>query len=150
LKWVVRVLVVLVVLFALAQLVPYGRSHANPPVTGEPTWSDPAVKALATRACYDCHSNQTVWPWYANIAPISWVVQFDVDGGRSKLNFSTWGAAQGEGENPVEAVRGGGMPPWFYPLMHPNAKLSAAERTQLADGLQALTTSSAGAVPAGN
>jgi cytochrome c551/c552 len=144
-KWVVRVLVLLVVLFALAQIVPYGRSHSNPPVTSEAPWTDPAVKTLARDACYDCHSNETVWPWYANIAPVSWVMQWDVDSGRKNLNFSEWGTARGESDDPAGAVRDGSMPLWFYPPMHPNAKLTPAERAQLADALQALSSGAPGA-----
>jgi hypothetical protein len=50
------------------QLVPYGRAHTNPPVTGEPTWDAPGTRALAKQACFDCHSNETEWPAYAHIA----------------------------------------------------------------------------------
>jgi hypothetical protein len=73
-----------VILLVGIQVIPYGRSHTNPPVTGEPAWDSPKTRELAVRACYDCHSNQTVWPWYSHIAPISWLVQQDVDEGRRK------------------------------------------------------------------
>ena len=77
-------------LFLLAiQLIPYGRAHANPPVLAEPAWDSPATRDLAVRACFDCHSNETVWPWYSNIAPVSWLVQRDVDGGRNKANATS-------------------------------------------------------------
>ena len=150
-KWLVRALVALFVLFVLAQLVPYGRTHSNPPVTNEAPWTDPAVKKLAQVACYDCHSNETVWPWYANIAPMSWIMQWDVAGGREHLNFSQWGTGSQE-EDLAEAVRDGSMPLWFYVPMHPKAKLTPAERTQLADGLQALSAggAAAGGAPTGN
>ena len=59
----------IVVLFVLLQLVPYGRDHANPPVRQEPAWDAPRTRELAGRACFDCHSNQTLWPWYASVAP---------------------------------------------------------------------------------
>src|SRR5581483_2821093 len=81
-------------LFLLAQAVPYDRSHTNPPVTAEPRWDSPQTRELAARACFDCHSNLTTWPWYSNVAPISWLVQRDVDGGRSALNFSEWNKPQ--------------------------------------------------------
>ena len=81
----------LVALFVLIQLVPYGRNHANPPVVKEPEWVSPQTRQLAKRACFDCHSNESVWPWYSNIAPVSWLVQNDVDEGRRRLNFSEWG-----------------------------------------------------------
>jgi hypothetical protein len=79
-----------VVLFGLIQLVPYGRDHTNPPVVAEPAWDSPQTRALAVRACFDCHSNETVWPWYSNVAPASWLVQRDVDDGRRRLNWSEW------------------------------------------------------------
>ncbi|HEX2864506.1 MAG TPA: heme-binding domain-containing protein, partial [Deinococcales bacterium] len=82
-------LLALLAAFLLIQLVPYGRAHAAPAVTGEPAWPAGA-RQLAVRACFDCHSNQTVWPWYSNIAPVSWLVQHDVDEGRHWLNFSQW------------------------------------------------------------
>ncbi len=142
-------LVAIVALLVIIQLVPYGRSHANPPVVQEPAWNSPDTRALAQRACFDCHSNETVWPWYANVAPMSWLVQRDVDEGRSKMNFSEWGVARsaesaGEGEreseNPTEeipdVVREGEMPPLQYMLIHTNAHLSDTEKDQLISGLQ--------------
>ncbi len=78
----------------LIQLIPVDKS--NPPVVSEPTWDSPQTRALAKDACFDCHSNETVWPWYAKIAPSSWLLAQDVDEGRSALNFSEWG--QGEME----------------------------------------------------
>lgn len=117
------------------QLIPYGRSHANPPVTGEPTWDTPATRALAKQACFDCHSNETVWPGYASIAPVSWLVQHDVDEGRAVLNFSEWPRPQKEAKEAVEVLREGEMPPAAYTLVHAHARLSAGERDQLAQGL---------------
>ena len=64
-KWFLAAVVVM-------QLVPYGRDHSNPPVTAEPNWDSPETRALFKRACFDCHSNETVWPWYAYVAPFSW------------------------------------------------------------------------------
>ena len=119
------------------QLVPYGRSHTNPPVLAEPRWNSPQTRELARRACFDCHSNLTTWPWYSSIAPVSWLVQRDVDGGRSSLNFSEWNRPQDGAGDAVEAVAGGSMPPWFYPLLHPKANLSSAEKQKLEAGLAA-------------
>ena len=73
-------LVLGVIVFAAIQLVPFGHDHTNPPVVAEPAWDSPETRAFAVTACFDCHSNQTVWPWYSNIAPVSWLVQRDVDG----------------------------------------------------------------------
>ena len=123
--------------FVLAQAVPYGRSHTNPPVKAEPRWNSPQTRALAARACFDCHSNLTKWPWYSNVAPVSWLTQRDVDGGRAALNFSEWNRPQDGAGDIAEAISGGSMPPWFYPLMHPKAKLSQGDQQKLIAGLAA-------------
>ena len=137
----------MIVVVLLIQLVPYGRNHANPPVIKEPVWDSPQTQALAERACFDCHSNKTVWPWYSNIAPASWLVQRDVDEGRSRMNLSECGVPRqggegGEGGEGNEAfseageeVLSGGMPPAQYLPLHPNARLTMAEREALVRGL---------------
>ena len=117
------------------QLVPYGREHANPPVTGEPTWDAPETRTLAKQACFDCHSNETEWPAYASIAPASWLVQRDVNEGRAVLNFSEWPRPQKEAKEAAEAVLEGEMPPAAYRLVHSHAHLSTADRDRLAQGL---------------
>ena len=117
------------------QLVPYGRDHTNPPVTGEPTWDSPATRVLAKRACFDCHSNETQWPLYASVAPASWLVQHDVNEGRAVLNFSEWRRPQEEAKEAPEAVGEGEMPPAAYALVHAHARLNAADRQRLAQGL---------------
>lgn len=124
-------------LLVLAQAVPYGRNHSNPPVTKEPAWDSPRTRALAVRACYDCHSNETKWLWYSNIAPVSWLVQRDVDSGRSALNFSEWDKPQDVSAGDIAEAIHGGMPPWFYTLIHRNAALNATEKNQLISGLNA-------------
>lgn len=125
-------LATLVVLFALAQLVPYGRDHSNPKVETTPDWTSASIETLAMDACGDCHSNLTTWPWYANVAPGSWLIQHDVDEGRSVFNWST-GCA--EAEEVREVLDEGEMPPVQYELLHPKARLSDAEARRLADGL---------------
>jgi heme-binding protein len=134
LRWVgIGLVVVLVAL----QLVPYGRRHTNPPGRVEPRWDGPATRALAVRACYDCHSNETVWPWYSHVAPISWLAQYDVDEGRRKLNFSEWDRPQKEAHESAKTVRKREMPPWFYVAIHPDARLTAEETRALISGLEA-------------
>lgn len=125
--------------FLLIQIVPYGRNHNNPPVTSEPAWNNPQTRELAQQACFDCHSNETVWPWYSNIAPVSWLVQHDTEDGRRQLNFSTWneGGKGRELEEITEVVAEGEMPPAMYLIMHPEARLTAAEKQALIDGLRA-------------
>jgi len=122
--------------FVLIQIVPFGRNHTNPPVTKEPAWDSPQTRQLVKRACFDCHSNETVWPWYSNIAPVSWLTARDVNGGRRHLNFSEWDKPQRHAGHVVEETKGGDMPPWFYLPMHPDAKLSAAEQAALIAGIQ--------------
>ena len=103
-KWVVRGLAALVLLLLAVQLVPFGRDHANPPVTQEVRWDSTRTRELAVGACYDCHSNLTTWPWYSNVAPVSWLVYADVQGGREALNFSEWDKPQGEESSDVAEV----------------------------------------------
>ena len=134
--WKIRLRWLLGALAALSvamQLVPYGHS-TNPPIRQEPAWDSPSTRDLAVRACYDCHSNQTVWPWYAWIAPISWLIRSDVDEGRGKLNFSEWDRPQREARRAGTQVQRGAMPPWYYTLMHAPANLSPGERQSLVRG----------------
>ena len=81
------------VAFIAIQLVPLNRT--NPPVQGDFRGSAEVVSVLR-RACYDCHSNETVWPWYSRVAPLSWVIAHDVNEGRAALNFSTWNQLSAE------------------------------------------------------
>jgi len=120
----------------LIQFIPFGRNHLNPPATGEPSWNSPATRALFRRACFDCHSSQTVWPWYSHIAPVSWLVQRDVNGGRSHLNFTQWDRPQRHATDVSAQVKRGDMPPWFYLPMHPEARLTEAEKQALTDGAE--------------
>ncbi len=140
-----------ILLFLLIQLVPVWAAQTNPPVVSEPQWNSPQTRALAVRACFDCHSNQTTWPWYSRVAPISWLVTSDVIRGRNRLNFSEWGVPRSGGEGGEGGERGGregggevgrtitrgSMPPWYYILLHPSAQLTDAEKQQLIQGLQA-------------
>jgi hypothetical protein len=135
--WFGRLVALLAVVAVALQLVPYGRSHTNPRVLQEPSWSDPEVRTLAARACFDCHSNETVWPWYSHVAPISWLVQRDVDEGRRVLNFSEWNRSQPEATESAEALAEGEMPPRVYLPLHPGAKLSQVERQLLTRGFAA-------------
>lgn len=133
-----RICIGLEAVFFLIQLVPYGRNHTNPPVRQEPRWNTPETRELARRACFDCHSNETRWPWYSHVAPVSWLVQHDVDEGREHLNFSEWDRPQDDAGEASEVVREKEMPPWFYLPTHPGANLSAQAREQLAAGFDAM------------
>lgn len=92
----------------------------------------PQVASILKRACNDCHSNNTVWPWYSHIAPVSWAIARDVREGRAHLNLSEWTRVDAEGEKPdlgelCEQARAGKMPPRSYTRLHPQAKLSGAD-----------------------
>jgi hypothetical protein len=117
----------------VSQLVPIDRT--NPPVEEDiPAPSE--VKAILKRACYDCHSNETVWPWYSRVAPVSWLVAWDVQEGREELNFSTWNRYSAKQrvkkiKESWEEIEEGEMPPWFYVPLHPEARLANQERDRL-------------------
>jgi hypothetical protein len=139
-RWLPRAALALVVLLGLIQLVPYGHGK-NPPVTKAAVWPSAAGQALAEDACYDCHSNLTKRWWATEIAPASWLAQADVDGGREVLNFSEWDKPQAALDEVTESVLSGSMPPLQYKLFHGNARLSDAQRRQLADALTQLYAS---------
>jgi hypothetical protein len=86
-------------------------------------------------ACYDCHSNETHWPWYSHVAPMSWLVQHDVENGHQELNFSTW---DGDSDDLAGVVTDGEMPPRNYTFLHPDARLSAEEKAAPIRDLEAL------------
>lgn len=130
------IIVAIIGALAVIQLVPYGRHHTNPAVTGEPAWDRPTTRDLAVRACFDCHSNQTHWPWYSNVAPTSWLLQHHVDEGREALNFSEWPHGAKEAGEAADSVLDNSMPPPSYELLHPSARLSEAEKRQLVEGLR--------------
>jgi len=138
------VVAVLVLGFIAIQFVPYGREHTNPPVSGEPAWDTAQTQALFMQACGDCHSNETTWPWYTNIAPVSWRIQNHVDEGRERLNVSAWGTGEQEADHAAEQVESGDMPPGDYLLLHPAARLADADRRALIDGLTATFGSEGG------
>lgn len=144
-KWWVRIALGLLGTFVVIQLVPYGRDHTNPPIAGEPAWDTTTTRALAKQACFDCHSNETEWPAYASIAPVSWLVQHDVDEGRAALNFSEWTRPQQEAGDAPKELRDGDMPPAAYKLVHAHARLGAADVDRLVQGLtQTLATAADG------
>ncbi len=136
-KWLIRGVIAAAALFLLAQVVPYGRDHTNPPVTQSIKWNSPRTEQLAAGACNDCHSNLTNWKWYSNIAPASWLIYRDVQEGRANLNFSEWNKPQAEAGDIVEVVQSGSMPPLQYKPLHSGARLSSTERDELARGLRA-------------
>ncbi len=117
----------------LAQFVPVQRS--NPPATGDVS-APPAIEATLRRACYDCHSNETRWPWYSRVAPISWLAVHEVELGRKQINFSEWGeyypaTRKRKLQWTDRALREEKMPPWSYRIVHPDVRLTGEDRAAL-------------------
>lgn len=152
-----RLIVGFIVLIALVQFIPV--QHSNPKAADPVVFADPNAEAIAKRSCYDCHSNQTTWPWYSYVAPFSWYTINHVEEGRSRLNFSDVAATlaqpqRGEGgesgeqpttadlaEHAAKTINNGEMPPSYYTLIHKDAILSAADKATLIAGInQALTS----------
>ncbi len=126
----------LLFLFIMLQIFPYGRNHDNPPIIAEPAWDTPQTRELFFKACGNCHSNETKYPWYSNVAPISWIVQHDVDMARRMLNISEWGTRTNKAFYAEEQIAEGEMPLPSYLRFHPEAKLSDQEKVLLIRGLQ--------------
>lgn len=133
LKWLKRVGVVLFIALLAAQLVPVMR---NNPIERNYLEAPEGVQGLLRRSCNDCHSHETQWPWYARLAPASFLIARDVKEGRKKLNFSIWDSydenrrARKKKEIAKE-VGNATMPPWYYVPLHPQTKLSAEEQEQI-------------------
>lgn len=136
LKWIG---IGIVITLACIQVVRPDRT--NPPVDPAMTLQastqvPPEVQAIFERSCYDCHSNQTVWPWYTNVAPVSWFIADHVKDGREELSFSEWGAyppkkADHKLEEICEMVEKGEMPLESYLILHGGAKLSEPDKQTL-------------------
>jgi len=127
-----RIILIVVFFLIIIQFIPLDRS--NPPAESEIQVS-PEIHTLLRQSCYDCHSHQTVWPWYSKIAPVSWLVAHDVKEGREHLNFSNWGSYTEREkikqlEEIKEVLEKNEMPLSTYLLMHPEARLSS-EQTDL-------------------
>ena len=135
-RWLFRLFVLGLVVFLAIQLVPYGKDHTNPSTVRELKWDSNETRTLAVAGCFACHSNLTEWPWYTEIAPISWLTTRDVNDGRAVLNFSEWQRPQDvDLQQVISAIRGKGMPPLQYRLIHSVARLSDTERQALEQGL---------------
>jgi hypothetical protein len=142
-KW--RVLRWLVVIFAcLFILAQFSRPARTNPVVDQSLALEsrvqvsPLVSAIIDRSCSDCHSNKTRWPWYSNVAPVSWFVIDHVNEGRQNLNFSEWGRytkrdTDGLLKQICQEVKAGAMPLSSYTPLHPGSKLSAEDKKTLCD-----------------
>jgi len=121
-----RIVVVGFVVFIAIQFIPVART--NPPITGDIP-APPEIKTLLRNSCYDCHSQETVWPWYCHVAPVSWLVAGDVHKARKTVNFSTWTEYSPAKQSVLldvaaEEITGRDMPPLPYTWMHRAARLS--------------------------
>ena len=124
--------------FALIQFIPYGKDHTNPEVKSEIKWDTKKTKELFEKACADCHSNTTKYPWYSNIAPVSWLIAHDIKEGREHFNISMIGyQKRNKQKDAAEEIQEGEMPPLIYILNHSEAKLSKEETKELVNGLKA-------------
>ena len=127
--------IVLVALFLAAQF--YQPERTNPPVDDAKTIFaslnvPPDVRSVLERSCADCHSHNTVWPWYSHIAPTSWLTARDVKNGRKSMNLSLWGTYKkskqaGKLDDISEQLTGDKMPLKPYRMMHPGSVLSKSE-----------------------
>ncbi|TGM56791.1 heme-binding protein [Leptospira vanthielii] len=125
-----RIFLILLGVFLILQFFPVART--NPPVTSE-IQTTPEIKEVLKRSCYDCHSNETIWPKYSYIFPASLLISHHVEEGREELNFSEFGLLAERKQNKKiyevwEQVDEGEMPPKDYLLLHPSAKLSDKEK----------------------
>ena len=137
--WMKRLVPAVIGLLILIQLI--RPSTVNPPIDSKQEIAahltvEPAVQSIFDRSCNDCHSNQTVWPWYSHVAPVSWLVASDVNDGRRHVNFSGWGMYPIEkSEKLLEAickeVQEGDMPPLQYTPLHRASKLTKADQEEI-------------------
>ncbi|HUA68441.1 MAG TPA: heme-binding domain-containing protein [Candidatus Saccharimonadales bacterium] len=143
LHWLKWCFIGAVALFAALQIA--NPSHTNPPVkTDFLTVMDPPPKitAMFRSACYDCHSNETRWPWYSYVAPVSWQVAQDVRGGRKHVNLSEWpedkpDLARKKLKDMSDEIDDDDMPLGKYTLIHADARLTEAQRNELTQWLDA-------------
>ncbi len=125
----------LLLIGGVMQLVPYGWTKTNPPVTAEAPWPDAEAEAIARESCYSCHSNETDWPAYSYVAPMSWLVRRDVDRGREALSFSEWGD-ESDPDDAADEIEDGTMPPSQYTAIHRGARLTDEEAATLIAALE--------------
>ena len=139
-----KILIILVVLFAAIQFFRIDR--INPKVDPQKdffTISNPPeeIRTIFKNSCYDCHSNQTIYPWYSNIAPVSWMLKSHINKGRENMNFSEWGDYSPDEQKDIletcqEKIKADEMPLSSYTLIHSNAKFDEKKKALLFDWLK--------------
>ncbi|MCU1369431.1 MAG: Cytochrome c [Ilumatobacteraceae bacterium] len=135
---------VLVGVFLVMQLVPYGWTHSNPPVTSAAPWPNAEAETIARQSCYACHSNETDWPAYSYVAPMSWLVRSDVDAGRAEMNFSEWDPQDNKAHDAIEEIDEGNMPLPKYTAIHRGAELTDEEQATLSAALDQMASNRSG------
>ncbi|HHH50693.1 MAG TPA: cytochrome C [Saprospiraceae bacterium] len=145
-KWLKRIGLGLIVFLVLAQFVRIDKT--NPPVQAENDFinmmnASPNITAMLKTSCYDCHSYETKYPWYTNVAPVSWWIRAHINGAREELNFSEWGTYSDKRkkhklEECAELIGEDEMPLKSYLLQHAEARLSAAQKTELVNWFKSL------------
>lgn len=127
-----KILFGLLGIFFLIQFIPVDRN--NPEIKNEPQWDSPQTRELTKNACFDCHSNQTDYPWYSYLAPMSWIIKKHISEGREQLNFSEWNN-EFDAEEIADEIREGEMPLFSYQLLHSHARLTKEQTDSLILGL---------------
>ncbi len=147
-KIIRKILVVLLIILVLIQFVRIDKTNPTTDSTKDfiiVTNPDTETATILKTSCYDCHSNESTYPWYTNIAPVSWWIKHHIDEAREELNFSEWGnykpkKANHKMEEAVELVEEGEMPMSSYTLIHGSAKLSEAQKEKLITFFNSLRT----------
>jgi hypothetical protein len=132
-KYLMYIVLAGLAVFVLIQFIPVDRT--NPPITQEPTWSSPEARALVKEHCFQCHSNETEWPWYSYIAPGSWLIKWDVVNAHEAFNFSEWDTNRGSLDEMIETIQEGEMPPIQYTIFHPSSVMNNEQKQALIDAL---------------
>jgi len=127
-----KIIFIIVIILIGIQFIPVNIS--NPPVTYSVDWDSQQTSDFARRSCYDCHSNETVWPWYSKVAPVSWIIAGDVNDGREHLNFSTGNLK--DAKDAAHEVMQENMPLKSYLVLHPESKLTMEEKQIFIKGLK--------------
>jgi Haem-binding domain len=137
--FLLRSVLALGLLLMLVQI--YRPARTNPQIHAEQQigaylTAEPVIPAILERSCDDCHSNRTVWPWYSQVAPVSWLVVSDVNRGRRQVNFSEWGSYSADKRGKLlvaicKEVTEGDMPPTTYTPIHSSAKLTQADAQEI-------------------
>lgn len=130
-----KIFLILLVILAISQFIPIDRTNPDSDPKLEIV-ANSEVRSIIERSCYDCHSNKTTWPWYSYVSPIKFLLDHDVEEGRSELNFSEWNSYKSKKqkhklEEIIEEIEEGEMPMPLYLLTHGNADITEAELATL-------------------